>query len=814
MRVGRYGNAVMVPSNQLNTPAGQNVEFAQRPVDLALSPSGTSFAVLLPSSVRIYSAGGQFQRSIPLSAASLMGLAFSPDGGSLAVSQLNQGGGILLVDPAGIAAARWIQAPPDSVPAGLAFDGSGATLYVALNRQNMVARIDTRSGAIVSLVDVGVAPLGLALTPGGDRLFVTNWGGPRPSPTERSAYSSGTLVAVDERGIASSGSVSVIDTATFQAIAEIPAGLHPSGIRIAPDKALAAVANANSDTVTLLDTRSLGVTGVIRIPAFPAGYFGSSPTAVAFSPTGQWLYVACGGINAVAVLERGRVPSWREPQRAPRPVDPAYALRGFVPAGWYPVALAAAATPDGRELVYVANSKGAGSGGAISQFRGTVTIFPGPAALEAAPSGSAAVASGNDPFAAAPAPSGSPIRLRSLGIQHVFLIIKENRTYDQVLGDLPQGNGIAKYTLYGSNITPNQHALATQFVTLDNFYASGSVSADGHQWLTQAMATDYLERAHAGYPRGSAYRGDDPLVFAPTGFLWNNAQAKGLSVRVFGEFTVSRGVYPGDWSSYLQDAAASPMRYTLRSISPVAALNPYIEASYPAFTLDVPDTFRARVFLDRFADAVAQRNLPNLVLLQLPADHTQGLAPGAPAPSAMLADNDLAVGRIVDAIAKSPYWPASAVFITEDDAQDGVDHVDGHRTLCLVASPYARRGVVDSTQYNSTSVLRTIEELLGLPPMNKFDAAALPMRSVFTTTADFGGYEALPNQVPLDQMNPPLAALRGPARDAARSSAAMNFRDPDAAPAERLNRILWQLAKGWGTPYPKPRHGPSCPRGD
>ena len=306
MLVGvRYGNQVLVPSNQLLNPSGKRVEFAGRPVDIALSPNGEMLAVLLPNALSVYTQSGELIHTAPLKTASFTGLAFTPDGGWVVASQAGAGGNhfVAIADAKGQIGVDYMTVPQSSVPAGMAFDRIGANLYVALNRWNALGRLDISAGTVVETVAVGVAPFGVAITPGGDRLFVTNWGGRRPDWDERSAFSAGTQTLVDERGIANSGTVSVIDVSSFRVIAEIAVGLHPSGIQISPDGNLAAVANANSDSVTLLDTRSLEVIDTIALPAFPEGYVGSSPTAVAFSPTGKWLYVACGGNNAVAVFQ-------------------------------------------------------------------------------------------------------------------------------------------------------------------------------------------------------------------------------------------------------------------------------------------------------------------------------------------------------------------------------------------------------------------------------------------------------------------------------------------------------------------------------
>lgn len=799
MQVGtRYGNRVLVPSNQLLDPAGQRVEFGGRPVDMALSPDGSALAVLLPNGIQIFSPEGRKLHFIPAARASIAGISFTPDGQWVVASVIGADGSasVAIGDVKGVYGWELMKAPSNSTPTGLVFDATGANLYVALSRRNALGRLDISQGQVVGEVQVGVAPQSVAITPQGDRLFVANWGGRRPLSGERTARSSGTQTLVDERGVANSGSVSVIDVARFQTIAEIPVGLHPGSIRISPDGRLAAVANANSDSITFLDTASLQVVDTVHIPAWPVDQLGSSPTALAFGTDGEWLYVACGGLNAVAMLRRQ---------------ESTYRLQGYVPTDWYPVAIAVLPS-DAGDTIYVANSKGLGSRDAQSVFHvgralGTLNVFPG-GTLDFG--WQQAVALGNNPFQNAVAPPDSPVDLGQLGVRHVFLIIKENRTYDQVLGDLNPGNGSPGLAIFGQEVTPNHHLLARQFVTLDNFYASGVLSADGHQWMTQAMATDYLERSHSTYPRSYPYSGEDPLAFAASGFLWNRALEAGLTVRVFGEFTLPAEGFSPSWSEFYRDTLSSQTKLAVRSFAPVAPVNALIEPSFPGFAMNIPDAYRSRLFLEKFRAFEQQGNLPNLVILWLPADHTAGTSPGFPTPRAMVADNDLAVGVIVEAITKSPDWPRSAIFIVEDDAQGGVDHVDGHRTVCLVISPYTRRGAVDSTHYNQTSVLRTIEELLGLAPMNKFDATALPMRSAFVTKADLQAFTSAPNRIPLDEMNPSLASLRGPQRQAALDSMGMDFSRPDAAPEQRLNRILWHAIRGWNDAYPHVPHRASC----
>lgn len=791
----RYGNRVLVPSNQLLDPAGERLEFAGRPVDMALSPSGDVLAVLLPQGIQVLTPDGQLLRTISTGTTSLPGLAFTPDGEWLVASTLAFSlGSVAIGDVKGIHGREYMRAPANSVPAGLVFDGKGDNLYVALSRRNTVGRLDMRLGRVVAEADVGISPQGLAISANRERLYVTNWGGRRPQNDERVAESSGTPTLVDERGVASSGTVSVIDLASFQTIAEIPVGLHPGAIRVSPDGRWAAVANGNSDSVSLIDTASLQVAETISIPAWPTGYLGSSPTALAFGSDGHWLYVACGGINAVAVLERDA---------------DTYRLRGYVPTDWYPVAIAVR-TDGAGDTIYVANSKGVGARPAsnIRNGIGTVNVFQ---ARDVQENWQRAVVFSNDPFQQAVPPEDSPSNLGDLGIKHVFLIIKENRTYDQVFGDLDRGNGARSLAIYGQEVTPNHHELARQFITFDNFYASGTVSADGHQWLTQGMTTDYIERSHSTAPRSYPFWGDDPLAFASSGFLWTQALRAGLSVRVYGEFSIPPPEgYPLSWKQYFQDSQAARRQLPVTSRTLVASLNGVSDSSFPAYAVNIPDALRARIFLERLQGFEENGDLPNLVILHLPADHTAGTSPAYPTPRAMMADNDLAVAKVVEAISNSSYWPRSAIFVVEDDAQDGVDHVDGHRTICLVASPYARRGVVDSTHYNQVSVLRSIEELLKIAPMNRFDAAAMAMRSAFMTQPNLRPFRALENNIQLDEMNPSPALLRGPARQAALDSMGMDFSRPDAAPEEKLNRVLWHTARGWNATYPHVAHGPAC----
>src|SRR5262249_35522865 len=349
-----------------------------------------------------------------------------------------------------------------------------------------------------------------------------------------------------------------------------------------------------------------------------------------------------------------------------------------------------------------------------------------------------------------------PPRARRSPIKHVIYIIKENRTYDQVFGDLPQGNGNPDLAIFGRTVTPNLHALAEQFVLLDNYYTAGDQSGLGHQWCDEAYANDY---AHKYGNARNDFAGTNPMAFASSGFIWDNARNHGKSVRIYGEFTNRTVVQPSNatWTSFYTAWKNGTPGPTIVGASSVKSAQPITSPIFPGYDLRIPEQVRTDLFLREFREFERNGNLPNLIVMLLPIDHTQGTTPGFPTPRAMVADNDLAVGRIVDAVSHSSYWPTTAIITTEDDAQDGADHVDGHRSEALLAGRYTRRGAVDSRLTTTVNLVRTIEEILGLPPMNQFDRAAHPMAPAFTTEADLTPFEALPNTIPLDEMNTPVA---------------------------------------------------------
>jgi hypothetical protein len=417
--------------------------------------------------------------------------------------------------------------------------------------------------------------------------------------------------------------------------------------------------------------------------------------------------------------------------------------------------------------------------------------------------------------AAAPAVTPLPVPARAGDpslIEHVVYIIKENRTYDQVFGDIEKGNGNPSLVMFGEKITPNQHRLAREFVLLDNFYATGGNSGDGHQWLTQANETDYcLWPGYVG--RSYPFDGTDPIAYSKSGFIWDAALRLHKTVRIFGEYAGRFSDNDNRQRAQLLTRwkAGEKLTNEWKTEAPLKPLNAILARNYPAYSTAIPDVVRARIFLEELRGWESSGRMPNLAIVQLPSNHTRGTAPGASTPAAMVADNDLALGQIVEALSKSSFWKKMAILVVEDDAQNGVDHVDGHRTVALAISPYVRRGYVDSTMYSHPSMLKTMELMLGLPSLTLFDLIANPMSASFTSQPDLRGYTAVVPEQSLFDVNPPLAALRGQARRAARDSQKMRFDVPDAAPSERLNRILWHQARGWTTAYPVARRASFAP---
>jgi YVTN family beta-propeller protein len=844
---------VLVPVNQVLTPAGRQVELpGLRPQVLALSPDGKLLAtsgkthelilvdpvtgavlqrVPLPSEkVRQTEAEAASARVLEPDKegqVSYTGLVFSPDGSRIFLSNVNGSIKVFAVGADHTVRGFSSIALPDTVwslrkrdrakdiPSGLAISPDGRRLYVALNVSNRLLELDLATGKPLRTFDVGNAPFAVVLA--GDKVYVSNWGGRRPD--EHSVNGpigvDGSVRVDPVRFVASEGSVSVVDLKAGRVTGEILVGPHASGLALSPDGHFLATANANADTVSVIDTRSDRVVETISQRWQPQDLFGASPNALAFDHSGKTLYVCHGTQNAVAVV------SFRPGQSK---------LVGLIPTAWYPGAIVC---DPARRSLYVANIKGLGSGKRYAagetvkfnshQYFGTLSLIPVPDRQQLARD--TRVVQRNYQRAVAQAallpprpgvaPRPVPERVGEPSVfKHVVYIIKENRSYDQILGDMREGDGDPSLCVFGEEVTPNQHKIAREFVLLDNTYCSGILSADGHQWTDTAFATDYIEKSFAGfrrsYPDGMDEEGADALAYAPTGFIWDNALAHGKTLRDYGEFTVgiarwkNRAKRPAPKAlDYYRDFVNQTGLTQVGSRTTLPSLAPYLNTNTIGWNLSVPDVFRAAQFIKELHQFERDGSFPDFVIVCLPNDHTSGTRPGAPLPAAQVADNDLAFGQIVEAISHSRFWKDTCIFAIEDDPQNGWDHVSSFRTTAYVISPYTRRHTVVHNNYNQTGVLRTMELILGLPPMNQMDATAAPMAACFSEAADLTPYTAVPNKVPLDQLNPDVKAIHDPVqRKYAVASSKLPLEDADECPEDLLNRILWHAQKGSQTPYP------------
>jgi YVTN family beta-propeller protein len=837
------GKEISVPVNQSLTPAGAQIELTGvRPQVIALSPDGGLLAtsgrrglVLLDprdgrirQTVHLPSSAARATETNVVSAeilkpdtdaqASYTGLVFSPDGTRLYVSNV-QGdvkvlavGGDHQVTPLhSLPLPRTHTARKSEIPAGLAVSPDGRRLYVAGNLSDQVFELETATGKVRRTFPGGSLPYDVALV--GDKLYVSNWGGRRPDAQSTIGPAGrDTTVRVDPvRFIANEGSVSVIHLPSGRLEKEIVAGIHACGMALAPDGRHLAVANAGGDTVSVIDTRRDEVVETISLRWQPKDLFGASPNALVFDPSGRKLYVCNGTQNAVAVVNF-------KPGKSK--------LAGLIPTGWYPGAIAFDAQ---RRQLCVANVKGLGSGKEFApgekielnshQHRGTISLIPAPdqSALRAHTRAvllnyrHAVMEAALRPPRPNQPPRPVPERVGEPSVfHHVIYIIKENRTYDQVLGDMPEGNGDASLCLFGEQATPNQHQLAREFVLLDNTLCSGVLSADGHQWTDSAFANDYLEKSFIGFPRSYPYYGDDAMAYSPAGFIWDNALAHGKTLRDYGEFTRDTTTWKDpkkrgepDFLDCYRDFVNGTGLIQISSRATIPSLQPHLCTNTAGFKMNVPDVYRAKVFLDELKEFERTGNFPNLIIMLLPSDHTSGTKPRSPTPAAKVADNDLALGQIIEAVSHSQFWKDTCLFAIEDDPQNGFDHVSSYRTTAYVASPYTKRRTVVHTRYNQTSVIRTIELMLGLPPMNQLDATATPMSDCFTDQPDFTPFTAVPNRIPLDQMNPDLKAITDLVQKKfAVASMKLPLDEVDECPEDLFNRILWHAQKGSAAPYP------------
>ncbi|MEU5592911.1 bifunctional YncE family protein/alkaline phosphatase family protein [Streptomyces sp. NPDC020298] len=702
------------------------------------------------------------------------------------------------------------------------FSADGSTVYSAVNGQNRVVAIDAATGTVKQSWAVGNAPRGIAMA--GDKLYVSNEGGRPAKAGDTTMNSYGTQVPADpDTGAATTGTVSVIDLADpSAAVGSIDVGLHPTAVYA--KKGAVFVTNTADNNVSVISTAKDKVVQTIATQPWPEAKVGYEPDAVTLTDDGR-LLVTLGRADAVAVY------------RYTSPQQPASYV-GLLPTDYFPSEIATV----GKNVV-VSNTRGidarrpdnAGHGTHDTTSSLTRFTLPDDSVIRDRTAkvfkqngwtrGSVTSADGKSHAKPTPVPArlGDPST-----IKHVFLLVKENRTYDQVFGDLPQGNGDPSLTTFGANVTPNQHALAQQFGLYDNFYDVGTNSAEGHNWLMQSDNPEYTESSAGEYTR-SYDTEDDVLGHQKSGFIWTGAQAAGRSVKDYGEFQSIESKPAGaTWQNLYcdaknMDATGQQTAYPIKTGSAIPSLNKVAVPGFPLFDLDVPDVYKYQIWKQDF-----EKDGPaNLNMFWFSNDHTGGPANA----SAEVADNDLAVGRMVDEISHSTYWKDSAIFVVEDDSQNGLDHVDGHRAPVQIISPWAKRGTVDDHYYSQITMMRTIEQILGIHPMNQKDSAATPMYGAFTRKADNAPFTAVPNRTsltlgvnpqpscgsdtPAPQDTKAAAAPTSAAVPAAQRGLAAQWKTwashqrltgpkavPDYANPTQMNRYTWYQTHNWTKPYP------------
>ena len=737
------------------------------PLGAAASPDGRFIALLLggwrEQGIQIVDRNtGSVTQTIAQPAA-FIGLTFSPDGRKLYASGGNDD--VVYVyrwsgDRATEDRSIVLQEKKDSksggtsYPAGLATSADGRFLYVAENLGDSVAVIDTARRHVVQRILTDRYPYAVAVD--AHHVYVSCWGDH----------------AVNAFPIRAGG--------TLGKLSRIAVGRHPSALLLSGNRLF--VTSATTDSISVVDIKTSKVVKTLR-DSPPAGpREGSTPNALAISADGKRLFVAEADSNAVAVFETA-----------------GGTLLGRVPTEWYPAALVRA----GDEVVVV-NAKGRGTHAnpgrvqpdhrnppgnrdhILGQFDGTLMSFPADIGARELSRLTRRVVKANGWDRARNAPRYPPFK-------HVIYIIKENRTYDQVFGDMPEGDGDRSLLFFDETMSPNHHALARRFGLFDRFFVNAEVSPQGHNWSTAAYSGDYLEKTmpsqysdrgrpydYEGTNRDQLVADEDDVASPGTGYLWDVAIRKKISFRNYGEF-VAEGKRVGRDGGYIPTKSAL-----------VAHTSP----DYPNFDLKIPDQKRVDIWMAEFNRFVADQSMPALQIMSLPNDHTSGTTPERRTPRAHMADNDLALGRMVEAVSTSPYWRDTVFFVLEDDAQNGPDHVDAHRSVLLVISAYNKPGVVHRFT-NTTDVLATIEDILGLDSMSQFDHFGRPLREVFTSTADLTPYAAMKPGVDMNEMNPPRA----------KKAAQLDFSRPDAVDDDQFNRILWRAIKG-DVPYPGTKRAP------
>jgi len=770
-----------LPTGARLDPAGVSHDLGSMPLAMTLSPEKNRVIVLLngwrEQGIQVVDrASGRVLQTIPLPAV-FLGITFSPDGKSLYVSGGNEDviyrfewrdGRATLADSIALAVKEKGKRGT-RYPAGIAISRDGRTLYVAENLGDSLAVVDLAARRVVQRLATGRYPYGV-LTGSDGTVYVSGWNG--------WTVSAFPALANDALGDGR----------------EIKVGRHPSALLLNADGTRLFAASGSTDKVSVIDTRNQGVVATLSDASPAATGEGSTPNALALSPDGTRLFVAEADNNAVAVFNLSAAISGVS-GAAGNDV-----LAGRIPVRWYPSAI----TADGNDLI-VLNGKGRGTAPnpgpwkpdqpmpphtpdyTLGQINGTLTIVP------AVRTGGAELDGFSNRVATANGWNSTHPEKKYPPFEHVIYIIKENRTYDQVFGDFTQADGDQSLVFFPRSVSPNHHALAERFGIFDRFFVNAEVSPDGHNWSMSAYVTDYSEKTipshYSSRGRTYDYQGtnrnvipDDDVSEAANGYLWNLADRAGITYRNYGEFVSEADETPGP-------------NVRVTSVATKPALIGHTNTAYSGWNLDIPDQARADVWLREFQEFVRAGKLPALEIMTLPNDHTSGGQAGKPTPRAYMADNDLALGRIIEALSKSPFWRNTVVFVLEDDAQAGTDHVDSHRSPLLVISAY-NRGKVFHRFANTTDVVATIEDILGLGRMSQFDHYGRPLREIWEATPDLTPYTPLASSVPLDEKNPKRGAL-------AEASKMLVLRKADMSNDDLFNRILWGAIKG-DKPYPGP----------
>ena len=770
---------VELPNGWSLSPAGTALQLSSDlPLNIAISPS-KKYAAITDNGdgaegIELIDIAEKKLLSFTKMKAAWVGLQFSNDSKYLYASAANQNrivrfelenNSLIPVDSI-VLGKPW----PNKIGiTGIALDDQKAKIYAVTKENNSLYVCDTKSNKILQQVPLSAEAYTCLLNPQKTMLYISLWGGDK------------VLLFDIKKGV-------ITDSIATES--------HPNDMMLTKKGDYLFVANANSNSVSVINTKKRKVVETLSASLYPDAPTGSTSNGVCLSADGKTLYIANADNNCLAVFNVSKPGSSRS--------------LGFIPTGWYPTCVKLVGNtllvsngkgfesipnpygpqPDNRKIKTPYQKEITSEGKQQVQyignlFKGSLSFISVPG-LKELENYSTAVYK-NTPYnknkeALAEGEPGNPIpeRVGAVSpIKYVFYVIKENRTYDQVLGDMKEGNGDSSLCLFPEKITPNLHALARDFVLLDNFYDDAEVSADGHNWSTAAYATDYVEKTwptnYSGRGGTYDYEGTRKIAYPAKGFIWDYCNRAGISYRNYGEF-VHDGKPP---------------------ILP--SIVGHFCADFPDFDLSIQDVYREKVWEHDFDSLIAANTLPTFSTLRFPDDHTSGMRKGAYTPYAAAADNDLAVGRFIEHISQSAIWKECAIFIVEDDAQNGPDHVDAHRSTAYVISPYVKRNFVDHTMYSTSGLLRTMELILGLPPMSQYDAAAMPMFRTFTATPDFTPYTSKPANINIDERNTAWNKL-------AKESAKFNLAVEDAVPDIPFNEVIWKSIKGENSVMPTPRH--------